>query len=179
MTMKELIKILGIKTQNSQLQKHPKMIAFLNYINEKDLDIYEHGFTIKEESFQILLENSNSFNTLLKILKQSCVLLNLDFQPKEIARFYNLYNPQILQYSINSKILIDPEYLKYATKEWTEEKFVNHQKVLYVSPKRIILKDNPHKPDEEDYIDNYLLNLTALQKAKDLNLLKEAILKLN
>ena len=36
MTMKELIKILGIKTQNSQLQKHPKMIAFLNYINEKD-----------------------------------------------------------------------------------------------------------------------------------------------
>ena len=175
--MNELLNMIGIDDK-SKLKKHPKMKLFLNYIIENNCDVYEHGFYIKADCFQVLLENIHSFDVLLEILKKSADLLSINFNPKEMADFYNLYDPRIIQFSKDALILIDEEYLKYTTIKWTVEKFLKIDKVLYVSKERIILKDNPNKDDEYKYVESYLLNFVALKKAKELNLLKEAIERL-
>ncbi len=177
MTITELIKILGIKNPTLKIKNHLKMLQLLDFCNSHD--IYEHGFEIKEENFLTLLENINSLEILLEILKNPAVLLNIDFVPKEMACFYNIYNPEILQYSPEAEILIDEEYLKYATKEWTENVLKNQTKILEVSNNKLILKENPYGEDDEEYLESYLLNLVTLKKCKELNLLKEAIEKLS
>ncbi len=177
MNMNELLNTININDKKI-LKNHPKMILFLKYINENNCDIYEHDFAINAKAFQILLETINSFSTLLEILKKSADLLSINFNPKQMANFYNLYNPNIIQYSKDAEILMDQEYLKYTSIKWTEEKFLNLNKVLYITNNRIILKNNPHNPNDYKYIESYLLNLVSLKKAKDLNLMKQALIKL-
>ena len=117
LNINEFLKLLGVKNPTNKIKKHPKVLQILNYCNQNDKDLYEHNFSIKEESLIILIENIHSTETLLQILTNVSVLLNLDEYPLQLATFYNLYNPQILTYSEYSDILIDEEYLKYATKE--------------------------------------------------------------
>ena len=179
MTMNELLNAVGIKKPSLRIKKHPKMLQVLKYCNDHDIDIYENGMDINEDAFLVLLENIHSIETLAEILKNSAVLLSIDFNPKEIALFYNLYDPEVLQYNTESEILIDKEYLKYATKEWTEKYFLAQPKVLHVSKNRMMLRNNPRDCYDEDYLETSLLNLVALKKAKDLGLLKEAIKKIS
>ena len=175
--MEELIKALGIKNPTDKIRKHPKMLQLLEYT--KLHDIYEHDFDIQEDAFITLLENINSLDVLLNILKKSYILLGINYSALEYAKFFNIYNPEVLDYyDSESAILVDEEYLKYASVEWTEEILKNQEKVLVINDKTLTLKDNE---DEEsvDYIESFLLNLVALKKAKDLGLLKDAIKKLS
>lgn len=178
MTVKELLKVIGIKKPTIKLMTHPKLIQVLNCCNEQDITVYEHDFVINEDAFIVFLDNIHSIETLFELLKNVSFLLSINYNPKEIAIFYNLYDSKKLQYNEDSEILIDDEYLMYATKEWTENTFIKQDKVLYISDKRMILKPNLKKIDEDDYVESYLLNLIALKKAKELGLLKEAIKKL-
>lgn len=173
MTTKELLETFGIKNPSLKLIKHPKVLQILAYCNQFDVTLYEHDFEIQEDVFLIFLDNINEIATLLKLLKRTDILLNLNFNPQEIARFYNLYDSEKLQYSEYTKILIDDEYLKYATKEWTEMKLLKENKVLSITNKEIKLIDN------KEEVDSFLLNLISLQKAHDLGLLFEAISKLS
>ena len=176
MDIDELIKILGIKNPTKKIKEHPKMLQLLEYT--KSHDIYEHDFIIQEDAFITLLENINSLDVLLNILKKSYILLGINYHALEYAKFFNLYNPEILDYSLDANILFDEEYLKYASIEWTEEILKNQEKVLEINNKTLTLKDNG---DEEsvDYLESFLLNLIALKEAKNLGLLKDAIRKLS
>ena len=173
MTKEELLNTLGIKHPTDSLLNHPKVLELLNYCNINDATIYEGNFEIKEEAFKILLENIHSFETLLVILHNTGVLLSLEYHPKEIALFYNLYDSEKLQYSEYADILISDEYLKYASKEWTEDVFLHEERVLYFDNQSFMLQE----PSPNDEAPIYLLNLTALKKAQDRGLLKEAIAK--
>lgn len=176
MTMKEMLETFGIKNPTSKSINHPKMRQLLNYCNKNDIDIFEHDFLINEDAFLTLVQNIHSFETLMLIVKKASVLLNIDYNPKEMAIFYNYYDPQILQYNLDNEILIDEEYLKYASKEWTEHNFINQRKILVWENDRLILKENPYH--DEEYIASFDLNVQALKKAKEHNLLKEAIVTL-
>lgn len=177
-TMKDLIKAFGIKNPTEKVRKHPKMKQILAYCNEKEVDIYEHFEDINEDAFCILLDHIHSIETFLQIINHTGVFLSINFHPKEIACFYNLYRPEI-PYSEYANILLDPEYLTYASKEWTENLIFHQQKVLSISNQKLSVRKNPHDPEDEDYIDSYLLNLISLNEAKNLHLLKEAIEKLS
>ena len=177
MTINELIKGLNIKNPTSKIKNHPKMFQLLDFCNSHD--IYRSHIYIGEEGFLTLLENINSLETLLIILRNPGVLMDIDYYPEELACFYNIYNPEILQYGPEARILIDEEYLKYATKEWTENVLKNQTKVLEVSNNKLTLKENYYDEDDENSLESYLLNLVALKKCKELNLLKEAIEKLS
>ncbi len=179
LTMNDLLDAFGIIHPTQKLKKHPKMQQILNFCNDNGIDVYEHEKEIQEDAFCILLDEIHSVETLLKIINNTGVFLSLNYYPREIAIFYNLYNPDILQYSEYTEILIDPEYLKYATKEWTEHQFLQQTKVLKVSGQRLSLRENPSGSSEEDFVESYLFNLEALKEAKEKNLLKEAIEKIS
>ena len=179
MTINDLIKIFGIKDPTDKIKKHPKVIQILDYCNNHDVILYRHHFYTLEKNFIILIENLNSIETLLKMLKKSVILLNIDFDAYEMAKFYNIYDPNILSYNEDTEILMDEEYLKYTTKEWTENVFFNQKKILTISKNRIYLRRNTISEDSENYIESYLLNLVKLKEAKELGLLKEAIIKLS
>ncbi len=174
--MEELIKALGIKNPTKKIKEHPKMLQLLEYT--KLHDIYEHDFDIQEDAFITLLENINSLDVLLNILKKSYILLGINYHALEYANFFNLYDPGVLDYSLDAAILVDEEYLKYASVEWTQGILKKQEKVLEINDKTLTLKDN-EDDDSEDYIESFLLNLVSLKKAKDLGLLKDAIKKLS
>lgn len=174
MTMIEFLTFLGIENPTEKSMLHPKMKQFLDYCNKMDSDLYEHSFSIQEDAFLTLLETIHSMEKLLSLLKMSHVLLNINYSPKEIATYYNLYSIDFLPYSEDTKILMDEEYLKYATVEWTEKEFLAKQKVLVVLDDHLSFKI-PHPENEEEEVESYLLNLVALKEAKEKNLLKEAI----
>lgn len=173
MTKEELLNAFGIKQPTDSLLNHPKVLELLNYCNINDATIYEGALEIKEEAFKVLLENIHSFETLLVIMHNTGVVLSLEYHPKEIATFYNLYNPKKLQYSEDANILITDEYLKYASKEWTEDIFFNEERVLHINNQNFILKEKSAFDDTP----TYLLNLKALEEAQDMGLLKEALAK--
>ena len=173
MTKEELLNALGIKHPTASLLNHPKVLELLNYCNINDATIYERDLEIKEDAFKILIENIHSFETLLTILHNTGVILSLEYYPKEIATFYNLYNSKKLQYSEDVNILIDEEYLKYASKEWTEDVFINEERLLCIDNQSFTLKE----PKSLDDAPIYLLNLAALKEAQERGLLKEAIAK--
>lgn len=173
MTKEELLNALGIKHPTDSLLNHPKVLELLNYCNTNDATIYEGYMEIKEEPFKVLIENIHSFETLLVILHNTGVILSLEYHPKEIATFYNLYDSNKLQYSEEANILTTDEYLKYASKEWTEDVFFKEERVLYINNQSFTLQAS--KSDDE--APAYLLNLVSLQKAQDMGLLKEALAK--
>ena len=176
MTVEELLEILGIQKNQHLLINHPKMLQLLAYCTQEDVSVYEHSFEIKGEAFLVLLEEIHSLQVLVEILKKSSVLLNLNDTPYEIAKFYNLYYPHFLEYSVDSAILIDDEYLKYATKEWTENQFLQFQKILKIEDGKVFLQE--HSSQQEEDIECYLYNLVALKQAKEAHLLKEALQKM-
>ena len=56
---------------------------------------------------------------------------------------------------------------------------MTNNKILNITNNKITLTDNPNDRFDENYTEEYLLNLVELKKAKELNLLKEAIEKLS
>ena len=205
--MEELIKVLGIKNPTDKIRKHPKMLQLLQYVKSHDIYLYvsdendiftENGeeddveydnymFKINEDAFITLLENINSFEVLIKMLRREYLLVCINYNALEDAKFFNIYDPDVVIRSLEADILVDEEYLKYASVEWTVEVLMKHPKVLQIKGKKLTLKDNVmpeynsvywDTDHNEDYIINkfrFELNLRALNKAKKLGLLKEAI----
>ncbi len=172
--MEELLNILGIKKNRDVLKGNLKMQQFYNYIKETDADVYEHGFDIDGKAFLLLLTYINSFKTLLGILKRSNDLLGINYNPKQMALFYNLYDYNLLSYNEDNEFLIDEEYLSYASVWWTENKLLKEEKLLYICSDKLMLRSSKAYGD----VPSYLVNIRTLKMAKEKNLLKEAIMKI-
>jgi len=176
-TLKEFIEATKIKLTTKEIYKNTKVKQLIDYINEYDIDIYESDVSINEEAFLELLDNVHSLDVVLKILSRTADLLSINYRAKQIADFYNLYDAdkfEGLSYE-EAKILLDEEYLKYASKEWTESHLLSYPRIIHVSTKRIVSKANTKSEDDEDYIEPIYINLRALEKAKQNKLLKEAV----
>ena len=212
MDIEKLIKILEIKNPTDKIREHPKMLQLLQYIKlhdiysnvpDENIIFTENGeeddveypvfdydnfmYKINEDAFITLLENINSFEVLIKMLRREYLLVCINYNALEDAKFFNIYDPDVVIRSLEADILVDEEYLKYASVEWTVEVLMKHPKVLQIKGKKLTLKDNVmpeynsvywDTDHNEDYIINkfrFELNLRALNKAKKLGLLKEAI----
>lgn len=177
MTIKEFIEATKIKVSTKEIYQSTKVKQLMDYINEHDIEIYENDIAIKEEAFLELLENIHSLDVFLKILSRTADVLSINYHPRELAMFYNMYDPDKfdgISYE-EAKILLDEEYLKYASKEWTESKLLSYPRTLHVSSSRIISRKNNKSEYDEDYIEPIYINLRALNDAKDRKLLKEAV----
>lgn len=176
-TLKEFINATKIKLTTKEIYKNTKVKQLIAYINEHDIDIYESDISINEGAFLELLENVHSLDTVLKILSSTADLLSINYKAKQIADFYNLYDAdkfEGLSYE-EAKILLDEEYLKYASKEWTESKLLSYPRIIHVSSKRIISRANSKSEDDEDFVEPIYINLRALEEAKQNKMLKEAV----
>lgn len=179
-TVKEFIDATKIKLTTKEIYKNTKVKQLIDYINENDIDICENDISINEDAFLELLESVHSLDSVLKILSRTSDLLSINYRAKQIADFYNLYDTdkfEGLSYE-QAKILLDEEYLKYASKEWTESHFLGYPRIIHVSAKRVISRANTKSEDDEDYIEPIYINLRALEKAKQQNLLKEVVLRI-
>lgn len=179
--LKDFIKALNIKLTTKEIYKDTKVKQLIKYINDNNIDIYENGLYINEQAFLELLHNIHSLDTFIKILYSNANLLNINYHVKEMIMLYNMYDPKKVGYMPYEEfsILLDKEYLKYASKEWTEDYFINYPRILHVYKDRVISKCNNKYEDEVDYIRPLFLNLEALKKAKENGLLKEAINKIS
>ena len=179
--LKEFINATKIKLTTKEIFKDTKAEQLIKYINDNDIDIYENDLYIKEESFLDLLHSIYSLDVFLKILDNTSNILSIDYHSKEMAMLYNMYDPQKIEYMPYDEfsILLDNEYLKYASKEWTENYLINYPRILYVYKDKIISRKNTKYEDEVDYVHPLYLNLEALKKAKEYHLLKEAINKIS
>lgn len=180
-TLRDFIEATKIKLTTKEIYQSTKVKQLIDYINEYNIDIYESDISINEEAFLELLENVHSLDVVIKILSKTSDLLSINYRSKQIATFYNLYDVdkfEDLSYE-EAKILLDEEYLKYASKEWTESKLLSYPRVLHISSNsRIISRKNSKSEDDEDYIEPIYINLKALEKAKQNKLLKEAVLRI-
>ena len=67
METKEFLSIIGI-IPTKELLDNSKLKQIINYINENDIVIFDTGIYIKKEAFEILLNDVNSVETIIKIL---------------------------------------------------------------------------------------------------------------
>lgn len=180
MTIERMIEIIGIKKPTKKLLENKKMYQLYKYyILNDDVDIYDCGVELDEKAFLYLLNNMHSVRNIACILSNVPDMLNINYNTRELSSFYNLYDPEVVEYSTSANILIDEEYLKYASKEWTEDTLLNQEKVLHVGEKKMVLRENAHKPYEDEYIPSFTQNLEALKKAKDSGRLEKAIERLS
>lgn len=179
--LKDFIKALNIKLTTKEIYKDTKVKQLIKYINDNNIDIYENDLYINEEVFLELLHNIHSLDTFVRILYSNASLLNINYHVKEMIMLYNMYDPRKIGYMSYDEfsILIDKEYLKYASKEWTEDYFINYPRILHVYKDRVVSKCNTRYEDEVDYVRPLFLNLDALKKAKENGLLKEVINKIS
>lgn len=177
METKEFLSIIGI-IPTKELLDNSKLKQIINYINENDIVIFDTGIYIKKEAFEILLNDVNSVETIIKILSTDADVMCLNRDAKNITKFYNLYNFKFVEWlGKNTEILIDEEYLKYATKEWTENVLFNSNKIIHIGKERVTIRENPHKKDTSNYIAPIELNIESLIQAKQKGILKEVLQK--
>lgn len=180
-SLKDFIQATSIKLTTKEIFKDTKANQLIQYINDNNIDIYENDLNINEKSFLELLHSVHSLDTFLKILNNIANILSIDYHYQEMAMLYNMYDPQKIGYMPYNEfsILLDNEYLKYASKEWTENYLINYPRILHVYKDKIISRKSNKYEDDVDYIHPLYLNLEALKIAKENNLLKEAIEKIS
>lgn len=179
--LKEFIDVTNIKLTTKEIYEDTKVKQLITYINDNDIDIYENNLYINEDAFLELLHNIHSLDVFLRIIYSSVNILSIEYHGKEMAMLYNMYDPKKIGYMSYDEfnILLDEEYLKYASKEWTEDYLINYPRILYVYKDKVVSRRNTKYEDEKDYIRPLYLNLKALRKAKENGLLKEAIKKIS
>ena len=175
-TIEEALKLIHVKPD--MVKDHPKVKAFIQYVKDNDLYLGETNVGMNSDDFIRLVEGIQSFTTLSKILAKPRDFLSVSSQCDNMIKWYNIYNPEKLDcifHKEEASILIDKEYFKYASVEWTEDIFQHIEKVLVFNGDKYELQDNPLKEDDNEYIDSYSLNVSTLYYAKKNGTLKEAI----
>ena len=128
----------------------------------------------------IFLNNINSIEVAARLLGKYRNLMAIEQEPEKVANFFNTYSVENFTYPGEdvASLLLDKEYLKYASVEWTREHVLSFSfgKVLQVSGKKVSTTINALTDENEDeYIPNVESNIEALKKAQKNKVLKKAI----
>lgn len=177
MEIRDFLLTINIKP-TKELLANTKLATIVDYINANDINVTINEEYINPQSFSRFLEEIRSVKTAVSILNASNAAFIINFYGKEIASWYNLYNPEKFRWinSDYSQVLLSNEYLKVAPIEWTETVFKKFDKIVTVGKDgRVIVRNNVHSEDEEGYIDPIYMNMMALSVAKDKGLIGKVV----
>lgn len=168
--MKGFLKKLNVQP-TEEILKNPKMKQIVDYVEANDIEIYESEEVINSNAFNVLLTNINSIEALAHILNKSSIVGCINYHAETLAKFYNLYDYTKVEWlGERTRILVDAEYLKYATKEWTEDILFKSNKIIHIGKERLIFKENM----DED-LNPIEHNIRVLQEAKERGILSSVI----
>ena len=164
-----------------EVEENTKVKQLVTYINQNHLEYSELGEkVISKDSFLKFMENINSVSDAAKVLQEYRNLSSIGYEPEQVAKFFNVYSPLKFSYPGNyiSELLLDEEYLKLASIEWTREHILTYSfdKLLEIKGRKMIIKENVLTEENEDeYMPSTDQNVEALKTAKKNSLLKKAI----
>lgn len=177
MEKKEFLNVAGI-APTKELLDNPKIKQIVDFVNKHGFILYDTDAYIKPEVFNTLIDYIHSAEAIIQILNRESEATSLNTHLDSIIKFYNLYDPYKVQWlGKDTAILVDEEYLKNSTKEWTENVLFKSNKIIFVGQKRVTIRENRYSKDEPKYIEPIELNVTALRVAKERGMLKQAILQ--
>ena len=176
-TYEKILSNIGIKEAKDEIIKDTKVTEFLNYIiNCKDeLKISEEELDIN--SFLYMVKNIKSFDVLLHMLNDTLIRKTMVYHLEEIVEWYNVYNPQKIRWYAreDAKLLLDEEYLKVATVDWTENSFFQLDSYFYYENGEYKLESSSIKPNDFGYIPPFYENVHTLNEEKRKGRLDKAI----
>lgn len=172
MNIRGLLRKLNVEPAE-EILKNPKMKQIVEFINKNDVIIYESDEVVNAKAFNTFLENINSIEAIINILNKPSIVSAINYYPEILAEFYNLYDfKKVTWYGKKSRILIDSQYLKVASKEWTEDVLFQSRKNIYLNNGKVTLREE--KSEDVIPIEH---NISVLARAKDEGVLFEVITK--
>ena len=180
MNIAQMCQIFNFKS-TKEIEKNTKVRQLVGYINQNQIEFEEiDGTVLSKKSFLIFLNNINSIEVAARLLGKYRNLMAIEQEPEKVANFFNTYSVENFTYPGEdvASLLLDKEYLKYASVEWTREHVLSFSfgKVLQVSGKKVSTTINALTDENEDeYIPNVESNIEALKKAQKNKVLKKAI----
>lgn len=177
MEVKQFLNAIGVEP-TKELLNNPKIKQLVEFIAANRYDtLYSEG-EISPIAFEYLVNNSNSLENVSCILCDPVLSFILSSEYEELVKFYNTYDyKKTSWFGHKTMILVDDEYLAYATKEWTQDVLFKSNKIIKLRKDRVIFENNPYEKDDYNYIDPIEINLITLLKAKQEGRLKEVITK--
>ena len=178
MDIKTLSNIFNFEC-TKEVEENLKVRQLVEYINKNNIEYSDLGEDIlSKEAFINFIENVNSLKIASKVIGEYPNLAAIEFNPELVAKFFNIYDISIYPGSFIAELLVDEEYLKYASVEWTKEHILSFSfdKVLEIEKDKIIVKENKLTEENEDeYLPGMHQNVEVLKYAIKKNILKEAI----
>ena len=168
MSSREFLKDLGVEPTN-ELVNHPKIKQLIKYLDDNNTYCVIFEDYIDPEKFLYFIDNMNSIKNIAVLLNQSAFSTLFNFEYEKYIKLYNIYDAEIIPLYACTEVLYDEDYLKFASKEWTQDVFVNSKKVIKLYKDRIVIKDSL------EYIFPFEQNLYTLKKAKKEGKLGEVI----
>lgn len=182
MDIKTLCNIFNFEC-TKEVEENLKVRQLVEYINKNNIEYSDVGEDIiSKDAFIKFIENINSLEVAVKVISKYPNLAGIDSTPELAAKFFNIYDIDIYPGSFVAELIIDKEYLKYASVEWTKTHILNYsfERVLEICNGNISVKDNILTEENElDFIPGIHQNVEALKIAKKNNILKRAIERLN
>lgn len=178
MDIKTLCNIFNFKC-TKEIKENLKVRQLVEHINQNNIEYSDvEEDILSKEAFIKFIENINSLKVATKVISEYPNLAGIEFNPELVAKFFNIYDISIYPGSFVAELLVNEEYLKYASVEWTKEHILSFSfnKVLEIKENKIIVKDNILTEDNEDkYMPGMHQNIEALKFAMKNNILKETI----
>ena len=174
MSSREFLKDLGVEPTN-ELVNHPKIKQLIKYLDDNNTYSVIFEDYIDPEKFLYFIDNMNSIKNIAVLMRQSVFELLFPYDYEKFIKLYNIYDAEIIPLHACTEVLYDEEYLKFASKEWTQEVFVNSKKIVRLYKNRIVIKEYNVSPDSLEYISPFEQNLYTLKKAKKEGKLGEVI----
>lgn len=178
MDIKTLCNIFNFEC-TKEIEENLKLRQLVEYIHKNNIEYSEVGEDIiSKEAFRKFIENIKSIKVASKVIGKYPNLAPIEFNPELVAKFFNIYDISIYPGSFVAELLVNEEYLKYASVEWTQEHILSFSfdKIIEIEKDTIIVKENKLTEENEDrYLPGMHQNVEALKKALKKGILKQAI----
>lgn len=170
----DFLRSFGLKA-TKEIKDNAKVKQINNYIEKNDIAHSTSSTYINEDKFLYFILNMKSIPNIIEVLNNESYLLNFNYEYKDLAKFFNIYNPKRISMISGARILTDEEYLKYASIEWTQNVFSKSELIIKLHKDKVQFEQNPYSQKDVRYISAFEQNLRTLVEAKKLGILKDVI----
>lgn len=170
----DFLRNIGVKA-TKEIKDNAKVKQINNYIEKNDIAYSTSSTYINEDKFLYFILNMKSIPNIIEVLNNESYLLNFNYEYKDLAKFFNIYNPKRISMISGARILTDEEYLKYASIEWTQNVFSKSELIIKLHKDKVQFEQNPYSQKDVRYISAFEQNLRTLVEAKKLGILKDVI----
>ena len=117
MDIKTLCNIFNFEC-TKEIEENLKLRQLVEYIHKNNIEYSEVGEDIiSKEAFRKFIENIKSIKVASKVIGKYPNLAPIEFNPELVAKFFNIYDISIYPGSFVAELLVNEEYLIYASVE--------------------------------------------------------------